>query len=396
MKRTLLLLPLATLLSAPTEGAGLYLYETGTNDLGLASAGMAARAQDATVQLVNPAGLSHLEGRHLTLGGQLLYGDVPYDLDDPAEGDVDTVIGWFPAASAYYSQQLDERWLAGLALYGNFGLGLDFGDWAGKQLIEEATLIGLTLQPSIAYRVDEHWSLGAGVGINYGLFALTREGSGGEQKQDDSDWALNAKLGLLYEWNPGSRVGLGYASEVTYHFDIGRDITFSRPNLPGISATIPLSGMVNSPQQLMVSAFHAFAHDWAIMGNLGWQDWSRYNDNQVAVFDRTSSEKGLYQDSYHLAVGLQHDLTPQWTLNGGVAYDSSAYRDQSHTSLTVPSGSALRLGTGVIYAFNAQETLGAGFEYIHMESASVDERSLSGHYPTPALYFFAVNYGKRF
>ena len=44
MKRTLLLLPLTTLLSAPTEGAGLYLYETGTNDLGLASAGMAARA----------------------------------------------------------------------------------------------------------------------------------------------------------------------------------------------------------------------------------------------------------------------------------------------------------------------------------------------------------------
>ena len=74
----------------------------------------------------------------------------------------------------------------------------------------------------------------------------------------------------------------------------------------------------------------------------------------------TERQKGLYQDSYHLAVGLQHALTPQWTLNGGVAYDSSAYRDQSHTSLTVPSGSALRLGTGVIYAFNAQETLGAG------------------------------------
>ncbi|MNG13910.1 Long-chain fatty acid transport protein precursor [compost metagenome] len=132
------------------------------------------------------------------------------------------------------------------------------------------------------------------------------------------------------------------------------------------------------------------------MGNLGWQDWSRYNDNEVAIFDRTASQKGLYQDSYHLAVGLQHALTPQWTLNGGLAYDSSAYRDQDHTSLTVPSGAALRLGTGVTYAFNAQETLGAGFEYIHMESASVDESSLSGRYPTPALYFFALNYGRRF
>jgi long-chain fatty acid transport protein len=36
MKRTLLLLPLTAMLNAPAEGAGLYLYETGTNDLGLA------------------------------------------------------------------------------------------------------------------------------------------------------------------------------------------------------------------------------------------------------------------------------------------------------------------------------------------------------------------------
>ena len=149
----------------------------------LSQASLAARAQDATVQLVNPAGLSHLEGRHLTLGGQLLYGDVPYDLDDPAEGDVDTVIGWFPAASAYYSQQLDDRWSAGLALYGNFGLGLDFGDWADKQLIKKATLIGLTLQPSIAYRLDEHWSLGAGIGINYGLFSLTGRAMAGSRSR---------------------------------------------------------------------------------------------------------------------------------------------------------------------------------------------------------------------
>ncbi len=183
---------------------------------------------------------------------------------------------------------------------------------------------------------------------------------------------------------------------MTYHFAIDRTITFSRPNLPGISATLPLSGMVNSPQQLMVSAFHTLAHDWAIMGNLGWQDWSRYNDNEVTIFDRTTPQQGLYQDSYHLALGLQHALTPQWTLNGGVAYDTSAYRDQDHTSLTAPSGSALRLGTGVTYALTPQETLGAGFEYIHMESASVDERDLSGRYPTPALYFFALNYGRRF
>lgn len=390
------LLPLGLLMTGQGQAAGLYLYETGTNDLGLASAGMAARAQDATVQFMNPAGLSHLEGSNLTLAGQMLYGDAPYDLADPTKDDIDTVIGWFPAASFYYSRQLDEHWTAGIASYGNFGLGLDFGDWAGKQLVKEATLIALTLQPSLAYRIDKHWSVGAGLGINYGLFALKREASQGEQKQDDTDWAFNAKLGVLYELDAATRFGLGYGSEMQYHFDIDRQISFQRPNLPAINATLPISTLVNSPQQLMLSGYHEFAHDWAIMGNLGWQDWSRYNDNQVSVFDRSVAAAILYQDSYHLAVGLQHNLTPRWTLNGGLAYDSSAYRDQNDTALTVPSGAALRLGTGATYAFNAQDTLGFGFEYVHVESATVQEGDLSGHYPTPALYFFAVNYNTRF
>ena len=396
MRQHRLLLPLCLLVSAHSQAGGLYLYETGTDDLGLASAGMAARAQDATVQFMNPAGLSHLEGRHLTLAGQALYGDVPYDLDDPAQENVDTVIGWFPGASLYYSQQIDERWTLGFATYGNFGLGLDFGDWAGKQLIQKATLVALTLQPSLAYRLDEHWSLGAALGINYGLFSLKRDTPQGGRKLDDSDWALNAKLGILYEFDQGTRFGLGYSSAVEYHFDVQTQATIDRPNLPGITVDLPLSGMVNSPQQLMVSGYHQLAPDWAIMGNLGWQDWSDYNNNQVAVFNQASASKNRYQDTYHLAVGLQHNLTPQWTLNGGLAYDSSAYKDQGNISLTVPSGQTLRVGAGFRYGINEQDAIGAGVEYARIDSARVQEGTLSGRYDSPALYFFAVNYSKRF
>jgi long-chain fatty acid transport protein len=396
MKPQRLRLPLSLLVTAPSQAGGLYLYETGTDDLGLASAGMAARAQDATVQFMNPAGLSRLKGQHLTLGGQLLYGDAPYDLDDPGLDDTDSVIGLFPAASFYYSQQLDDRWAVGFATYGNFGLGLDFGDWAGQQLVKEATLIALTMQPSLSYRIDDHWSVGAALGINYGLFALKRDTAEGEHKLDDSDWAFNAKLGLLYELDHATRFGLGYSSAVKYHFDTQTQVTLQRPGQPGITAQLPLSGMVNSPQQLMLSAYHQLAPDWAIMANLGWQDWSEYNDNEATLVEQDKSSKGLYQDTYQLAVGVQHNLTPQWTLNGGLAYDSSLYKDQGNTSLTVPSGSAVRVGTGFKYALNSHDSVGAGFEYIHIDSASVQAGNLSGRYDSPSLYFFAVNYSKAF
>ena len=63
-------------LASQVNAGGLYLYEIGTEDLGLANAGVAARAQDATVVAGNPAGMTRLAGDPLVVGGQMLYGDV--------------------------------------------------------------------------------------------------------------------------------------------------------------------------------------------------------------------------------------------------------------------------------------------------------------------------------
>src|SRR6185503_6142728 len=53
---------LISLTSLPATAGGLSLYEIATSDVGLASAGWAARAQDPATLLKNPAGMSRLEG----------------------------------------------------------------------------------------------------------------------------------------------------------------------------------------------------------------------------------------------------------------------------------------------------------------------------------------------
>ena len=60
------------------EAGGLSLYEIGASDVGLASAGWAARAQDPSTLLKNPAGMSRLEGNQFQGGGQLLQGESPF------------------------------------------------------------------------------------------------------------------------------------------------------------------------------------------------------------------------------------------------------------------------------------------------------------------------------
>ena len=68
------------LAGAPASAGGLLLYEIGTEDVGLASAGYTARAQDASTVFTNPAGMTRLEGSQFTAGVQALYGDLGFSI----------------------------------------------------------------------------------------------------------------------------------------------------------------------------------------------------------------------------------------------------------------------------------------------------------------------------
>jgi len=386
-------------LTGQAQAGGLYLYELGTEDIGLANAGSAARAQDASVVANNPAGMTRLQGNQLTLGAQLLYGDLDYTMNDADLNGPGNVVGLLPGGSAFYSHSVNNDLKLGMALYGNFGLSLDFGDsWAGRNLVKEATLMGLTLQPSAAYRMNDQWSIGAGLGINYGIFSLTRDltalRGGNEVEQDDTDIAPNVKVGILFEPSAQSRFGLAYTSKVDYEFDL--DAIGTLPRL-GRSWLLPVDAMLDAPQQVMFSAVRVLNNKWTLLGEIGWQDWSTLGEAEVTVNNLMLSSKLDFQDTWHGAVGLQYQLTAETRLNFGIAYDSSMYDNQDDISLVLPSGAAWRFGTGVQRQLNDRSSLGVAFEYLMTEDASVASPDvLAGSYDNPAMYFFALNYSYRF
>ncbi|VVQ24862.1 hypothetical protein PS928_05855 [Pseudomonas fluorescens] len=58
------------------------LYEIGTDNVGLANAGSAARAQGPSTIASNPAGMSYLPGTQITGGLQVRYGNLKFNRDD--------------------------------------------------------------------------------------------------------------------------------------------------------------------------------------------------------------------------------------------------------------------------------------------------------------------------
>ena len=61
--------------------------------------------------------------------------------------------------------------LLGIGVFSYFGLSQKYDEGCvGRYYIQEGTLIGLTIMPSISYRVSEMISLGFGLNIMYGIF----------------------------------------------------------------------------------------------------------------------------------------------------------------------------------------------------------------------------------
>jgi long-chain fatty acid transport protein len=392
------ILAAAIALPMAAQAGGLYLYEVGTSDLGFAGAGTAARAEDASTVYANPAGMTRLAGDQMTIGGQVLYGRAKFELDGTGllpGGDPDNAIGWLPAASAFYSHSISDRLKVGIATYGNFGLALDFGnDWAGRNLTEKTALMALTLQPTIAYRINEQWSVGAGLTANFGLFKIERLAlGGGKRKEDDTDWAYGARLGVMYEPSAATRFGLVWNSKTEYNFDVDATV---RGILPGVNHSLPISAEITAPQQLMASAYHRLNDRWAMTGNIGWQDWSEFGNTTLEVNGATTTSSMQVQDTWHAALGAQYSYNANTRVNAGIAYDTSFYKSQNRTSFALPSGATWRFGTGVQYTLSPKSDLGVAFEFARAEGQRDPSRLVSGEYDKAEMLFMSVHYSQRF
>src|SRR5512142_744115 len=100
-------------------GAGFYLYEFGSPSVGLASAGYAARAQDAETLFTNPAGMTRLSGAELLAGVQGLYGDVTFSPSAATTvqgNNGGNAVGWLPGGSVFFVAEAVPRLKVGLGV----------------------------------------------------------------------------------------------------------------------------------------------------------------------------------------------------------------------------------------------------------------------------------------
>lgn len=355
----------AALLAAPPAGAGgLLLYEVGTADVGLAAAGYGARAQDASTVLTNPAGMLRFEGTRILGGAQALYGNTPFDVGAGTSPGLGTEggnpIGWFPGGGAFMTHRLSPKLALGFAATGNFGLAESYDEgWAGRYYIQEATLLGVSLLPAVAWQVSETVSAGAAANLMYGVLnekvAINNiTGPDGRLELDDTTWGYGLNLGLMYDAGAGTRAGLTWTSQVALGFEAPAQFT---DLAPGLSAILGARGLLDAnvgmglrvPQTVMLSTYRQLNPRVALLGSVGWQQWSKFGRVDVGVDSNdpvSLTTTSTFSDTWHGALGLQHQANDSWRLDVGVGYDSS-FQDSAKISPALPADSAWRFGLGL-------------------------------------------------
>ena len=410
-----LFLLLILLLPASLWAGGVYLTEIGPQEVGLASAGWAARAQDASTLFTNPAGMTRLKQSELQVGLQPIYLGLEFDpaSNTTASGSSGDGNDWLPAGSLFYVHSISEKLKAGLGIFGYFGLALDYNDdWVGRYYIDEVKLQGLNVMPALAYKVNDWLSIGAGLNVMYAMFEQKAKVNNaldslpdGELEIEDDDFAYGVNIGVLIEVSPRTRFGIQYLSEMSLEFEDKPKFKNLGPGLSSILGRADeLELGMTAPDSVMVSAYHELTDKWAVMGNVGWQQWSEFGKVDITVSSEESADitaDRKYEDTWHVAAGGQYRISEPWLWSFGVAYDSSIVEDEDRTA-DLPLGEAWRFGTGAQYKYKKNLDLSLAYELLWAGDLPMDvDRGplagrVSGDYNDTYMHFIHLALNWRF
>jgi len=377
---------------------GLYLNEFGTPSMGVAGAGANAVASDASTSFHNAAGMTRIKGTELMGTAGLLNATVKFDPDSDTPipgGDGGDAGGLGPIVGGFFVHSLSDKWKLGANLITISGAVLDYDDdWTGRYLNTEVKLLTMTFYPSIAYRVNNWLSLGGGPQVMYANLEIKAKAPPpngiGEVKIDGDDFAYGFGLGALFEVSDRTRFGIAYQSEIELEF--GGDVKFSGGAVnadAGVDTKIPLA------QFIKVSGYHELNDRWALLGTVGWEDWSAFKEVNISTGRGSQKIPRDWHDTWKFAAGVHFRPVDKWLLQLGFSYDSSPVDSDDRTP-DMPIDRQVRYATGAQYQWSDRLSTGAQFVYADYGKAKIDNDLLKGDYKRNDIFFFALNANWKF
>lgn len=349
--------------SASAAGFALYEYSARGNALGGAVVG---RADDPSTIVTNPAGMTQLEGTQVASGASFIMPNMDVTVNgNQVHGQNNT---WIPP-HFYLTHKYNDKWSFGVGIYSRFGLGTEYdAKWAGKNNVTSAVIKSFSINPNVAYKVNDDLSLALGVEyVNVSMEIDKKALSMMESKTEADGYGLAMTMGLLYKFNDQWRLGIGYHSQAQVHAK--GDQTFD----PNISAAFPdtgVEGTVVLPDMINVGLTYYPIEDLSVEVGAVHTRWSTYKrlrfnfDDVVGTSNHSSTTKN-WKDVWRYNVGVEYKALDWMTLRCGYVYDESPLNEGTLDYL-IPGNDRQLYSVGV--GFNWQDwTLDLSYTYLWMK-----------------------------
>jgi long-chain fatty acid transport protein len=355
-------------------GAAIQVLEQNASGLGNAYSGQAAAAENASVIYYNPAAMTQLPGTRFSASAVVIRPSLKFS-DSGASVAPDGAAaptggsnggdagGWNYVPSVYYSKQLSPKLWAGVGLSVPFGLKTQYDpEFIGRYQSQKTDIKSYDINPSVAYKISDAISIGAGLSYQHFRFKLERSAFVGAEAASsmdlsDSQWGWNA--GALFTPAPGTRIGLSYRSSMGYHLSG----TVQVAGVPGFPTTGTAS--VRLPATSSLALTQKISDKVQVLSDFTYTHWSSIKAVPLVLASGVVADTFNFQfrDSWRIGAGVNYKWSQDTTLKLGVAYEISPVTNQYRTT-ALPDNDRIWIGIGGKWALSKVSTLDIGYAHV--------------------------------
>jgi len=371
-------------LAQPVNAAGFYISEIGTpGSLGTAGVANAVNRITADSSWTNPAGMTGLQQDEMLAGFQVVAPKIEFDPSVAEAGGSDGGNAGNIAAipSFFMVKKLSDRFRLGFSVVAPQGGAMNYGDdFVGRYGAQRVELAAIGGSPSIAYKVNDRLSLGAGVSIIYTQFeqsvAINRGGTipDGKVRFDNmDDLGYQPFLGLTYELSDSLFFGITYRAEMDVNLegDLNfRNLEILKPQANEIEIDW------DNPQLIKAGLSYKLAPNKRLIFSAGWEDWSTFSENQLTITGGVANPTGVldrrFRDTWNAGVAFVSARSKGGSYSVGFSYDSSPVRNKDRT-IDLPFDETYKLSAAYGWNLGQQMSFSLGGTLIYFGDGKVDQ-----------------------
>jgi long-chain fatty acid transport protein len=371
-------------------GYGVYEWSARGNALGGA---MVARDGDPSSVAYNPAAITDLPGNQIQIGATAIAPMATMDVHEAGLEDMDFNDSVWGLPTMYYTRQLSDNYWFGIGMFSRVGLGTDYEDqdsWAGRYNCSHAAIKSVSINPNLAMRFSDAFSLAVGVDATYLDFSYDM--TLGDRNPDHDvlheisadGWGYGVNLGARYRPFDWLAFGVLWRSEI--ELTVHGDADFTQKGVVPPSAfrlhDTGVSGTEPVPESVTMGVMVKPVDRLSLEFDAVWTKWSSYKSLIIEYDDpqffgtELESDKN-WSNTWRFQFGAEYALTESLDLRAGYVYDQSPVNDD-YEDYAVPCTDRQIVTLGAGWKFSDAWTVDASYGYLWMKDRDYEARPAEG------------------